>query len=336
MYDTEEIGGRHPADGRQKCCRYHRIAAPNLMFFRISNRLNIFFDTKCHFGEEKNMKNVFFMVFVAFIAHFSFAQSNAPLVTHGNFVTRGNVLVGYTGNERSVTIPDNLNITEIGASIFSHARVETVVIPSGITSIGKGAFASCYSLKTVVIPATVKVIDDNAFNGCSSLITIRIPESVLAIGNDAFYNCSKLARITMPSNVLYIATNAFPSNFVVSYSNNGRCAGNYVYSRGFEMWHTGSDPLPQAVALVPGTPVAGNGEMWFRIAVPEDGSAVTVFTEGRTDTYIRIYDLIGNELANDDDSGSGYNARVETFVQTQTCYVNVRGNGDYSIAVSLE
>jgi hypothetical protein len=282
------------------------------------------------------MKKAIFGVLVLFGTHFTFAQSNAPLVTHGNFVTRGNVLVGYTGREKSVTIPDNLGITEIGESIFGHTQVETVVIPAGITSIGKGAFASCYSLRTVAIPETVKVIDDNAFSGCGNLITIRIPESVLVIGSSAFYNCSKLARVTVPSNILYIAANAFPNNFAASYVNNEKRAGNYVYSRGFETWYTGYDPIPQAVTIVPGTPVPGNGEMWFRIAIPDGGATVTVFTEGRTDTYIYVYDLTGNRLASDDDSGSGSNARAGTFVQTQTCYVKVRGNGAYSIDVILE
>jgi hypothetical protein len=292
------------------------------------------------------MKGFIFGVCLLAAAHVALAQSDLatdftnpaslPLVTHGNFVTRGTTLVSYTGREKTVTIPDNLGITEIGGSVFGHSQVESVVIPNGVIAIGKGAFASCYSLKAITLPDTVKVIDDNAFNNYSSLITIRIPDSVLVIGASAFYGCNKLARITVPANILYISGSAFSNNFAVSYSNNGKRGGNYVYSRGFQTWYTGTDPIPQAVALTAGKPAQGNGEAWYRIQVPEGGVTLTAFTQGNTDTEIRIYDIHGGELARDDDSGTGYNAKAETFVQAQTCYIKVTGRGPYSITVNME
>jgi len=49
-------------------------------------------------------------------------------------------------------------------------------IPSGVTSIGNGAFEDCTSLTSITIPGGVTSIGDRAFCSCSSLIGITIPD----------------------------------------------------------------------------------------------------------------------------------------------------------------
>ena len=44
--------------------------------------------------------------------------------------------------------------------------VQNLVIESGITHIGSGAFASCFGLTAVTIPNSVTSIGENAFYGC--------------------------------------------------------------------------------------------------------------------------------------------------------------------------
>ena len=72
---------------------------------------------------------------------------------------------------------------------FRNQNIKSYVIPSSVTSIGKGAFSCCDSPSEIVIPSSVTSIGDWAFSFCSSLSEIVIPSSVTSIGDWAFYNC---------------------------------------------------------------------------------------------------------------------------------------------------
>lgn len=84
-----------------------------------------------------------------------------------------------------------------------------VVIPEGVTSIGREAFAGCSSLASVVISEGVTSIGDSAFNGCSSLASVVIPDSVTSIGDSAFESCCSLSGIVIPDSVTSIGSHAF-------------------------------------------------------------------------------------------------------------------------------
>ena len=92
---------------------------------------------------------------------------------------------------------------------FRNQNVESYVIPSSVTSIGKGAFTGCYSLSEIVIPSSVTCIGDGAFSFCRSLSEIVIPSSVTSIGDWAFSNCDSLSEIVIPSSVTSIGDSAF-------------------------------------------------------------------------------------------------------------------------------
>ena len=92
---------------------------------------------------------------------------------------------------------------------FRNQNVESYVIPSSVTSIGKGAFTGCYSLSEIVIPYSVTSIGDGAFSFCRSLSEIVIPSSVTSIGDWAFSNCDSLSEIVIPSSVTSIGDGAF-------------------------------------------------------------------------------------------------------------------------------
>ena len=49
---------------------------------------------------------------------------------------------------------------------FRNQNIESYVIPSSVTSIGKGAFSYCDSLSEIVIPSSVTSIGDSAFYNC--------------------------------------------------------------------------------------------------------------------------------------------------------------------------
>ena len=84
-----------------------------------------------------------------------------------------------------------------------------IVIPSSVTSIGKGAFYCCDSLSEIVIPSSVTSIGDWAFSSCDSLSEIVIPSSVTSIGDYAFSGCSSLKYISIPKSVICLNGNPF-------------------------------------------------------------------------------------------------------------------------------
>ena len=84
-----------------------------------------------------------------------------------------------------------------------------LVIPEGVTKIGKLAFYECTSLTSVVIPEGVTEIGNSAFEGCTSLISVAIPESVTEIGNSAFCECTALTSVVIPKSVKKIGSSAF-------------------------------------------------------------------------------------------------------------------------------
>ena len=84
-----------------------------------------------------------------------------------------------------------------------------LVIPAGVTEIGKEAFQDCKSLKSVVIQDGVTVIGERAFSGCESITSVVIPEGVTEIGKRAFFSCDKLKSVTIPDGVTKIGAWAF-------------------------------------------------------------------------------------------------------------------------------
>jgi len=52
--------------------------------------------------------------------------------------------------------------------------ITSIIIESGVTSIGKGAFSNCYELTSITISETVSVIGNSAFSDCNALETINL------------------------------------------------------------------------------------------------------------------------------------------------------------------
>ena len=78
---------------------------------------------------------------------------------------------------------------------------------------------------------------------------------------------------------------------------------------------------------------------WFMIRPARTGIMI-VETSGNTDTYLEAYGESGPAIAEDDDSGEGYNARLEIFAEAGKVYriklSDYDDGGPYQIRASIE
>ena len=160
----------------------------------------------------------------------------------------------YFCNLKTIKFPST--VTELGNSVCSHlpqpegnenigdgyiGTFTSIIIPTGVTTIGKYAFAWNQNLASIEIPNTVKNIGDGypAFYRCDALTTINIPNSVEACPSftacfglqyiklsenpkftyigAAFLGCKSLKTLTIPANITQIASAAFGSDYNPSY-----------------------------------------------------------------------------------------------------------------------
>ena len=90
-------------------------------------------------------------------------------------------------------------VTEIAADGFvGQETIVSVVIPEGVTTVGKHAFDNCSRIETVVLPSGLKSIRDYAFSGCVKLLSLDVPDSVVSLGYGMLKGCRSLAVLTIP------------------------------------------------------------------------------------------------------------------------------------------
>ena len=114
--------------------------------------------------------------------------------------------------DTNIVIPKTHNkepVTAIASDAFKGTNIESVVIPEGVTSIGREAFSGCASLTSVTLPSSLTDIESGAFSYCTSLTSIVIPDGVEIIRDDTFYGCESLTSVTIPSSVKTIGDSAF-------------------------------------------------------------------------------------------------------------------------------
>ena len=125
-----------------------------------------------------------------------------------DFVIENSILKKYSGNDTEVVIPEG--VTEIGKyAFYCCTSLASITIPDSVVEIGETAFYGCTSLTSITIPDSLTKISDYSFYNCKSLTSILIPESVTKIGAFAFSNCTSLVNIPIPKSVTEIGGAAF-------------------------------------------------------------------------------------------------------------------------------
>ena len=106
----------------------------------------------------------------------------------------------YTGGEKIKKVQIPGTIKTIGESAFEGCKsLQSVVLFSGITSIGESAFRRT-GLTTLDIPGSVKTIGDYAFDFCTSLSSLKLNYGIERLGRRAFMYCN-LTSVTIPPTV---------------------------------------------------------------------------------------------------------------------------------------
>ena len=154
-------------------------------------------------------------------------------------------LLGYIGKDTVLTLPDNYNGRNYRIYKYAFngcARLTSMIIGGGVTSIGMYAFEGCKGLTNVTIPKSVTSIEYLAFGDCSGIESVMVDDnntvyrssnnciietrsktlvlgcknsiipndgSVTSIGMYAFAGCSGLTSIIIPDSVKSLGSGAF-------------------------------------------------------------------------------------------------------------------------------
>lgn len=108
-----------------------------------------------------------------------------------------------------------LGITEI--SSLNRNRVNRIVLPDSVKTLGDSCFESCITLKSIYLPNSITSIGNNAFQHCYQLTSINISQTINDSGNrnqskikeNTFKECYKLNEVILPSNTIEIGNYAF-------------------------------------------------------------------------------------------------------------------------------
>lgn len=114
----------------------------------------------------------------------------------------------YTDEIVSIVIESG--VTSVGAYAFRDSyELYSVTIAGSVTDIGKCAFNYCENLQKLTLNEGLINIGEKAFEGIMELNKVTIPSTVVTIGDYAFYDCETLTNIIIPAGVTSIGVLAF-------------------------------------------------------------------------------------------------------------------------------
>lgn len=109
-----------------------------------------------------------------------------------------------------VSVVIQSGVESIGECAFwGCEKLSRVTIPNTVTSIGFIAFGDCRSLTSVTLPNHITNIESDVFSGCIGLTRVSIPNSVTSIGESSFAACYSLISVVIPDSVTSIGYEAF-------------------------------------------------------------------------------------------------------------------------------
>ena len=122
------------------------------------------------------------------------------------------VILGYTGYEAKVVIPETIDghlITKIGDGAFRGIRhIVEVNMSDKVAVMGEEAFRECSSLKKIHLSNNLTKLEPTAFQECSDLVEVNIPDQVIEIRKGTFVD-SPLEKVHIGKGLLKVDTRPF-------------------------------------------------------------------------------------------------------------------------------
>ena len=131
----------------------------------------------------------------------------------------GNIMYAYAHAypEEHLVIPETVTSLNQCALFSGNKKLKSIVIPSGVTSIGGETFYQCTALTNVSLPDGIKSFSYSAFSGCAALESITIPASTTSISTSWLSGCNALESVIVrQTKPMEIESAVFTSNI---YSN---------------------------------------------------------------------------------------------------------------------
>lgn len=88
--------------------------------------------------------------------------------------------VGYTDDATTLSIPSNF--------IGNRRNEATEDEKYEVVAIGDNTFSDCTTLETVTLPSAVTSVENGAFSGCTNLTSVNVPETA-TVRAGAFADC---------------------------------------------------------------------------------------------------------------------------------------------------
>ena len=116
----------------------------------------------------------------------------------------------HEARERITTVVLPQGLTSIGKYAFLEcAALQSARIPAACTRIGEYAFAECKALRFVSLGTGLREIAEGAFSACESICSLELPQGLERIGIKAFYRCGSIPAVTIPASVQSVGASAF-------------------------------------------------------------------------------------------------------------------------------
>ena len=118
----------------------------------------------------------------------------------------------YVGSSENVSVPTTLLNKSVN-KIFEYAfmnntLIKSMIIPTSVAYIDRGAFYGCTSLESVQLPRNC-TIGQYMFYGCTSLTSVSLPSMLKEVPRYCFSRCDSLESVSLPSTAKVIGDYAF-------------------------------------------------------------------------------------------------------------------------------